>query len=209
MGLFKRLGSGVGRIFGTGSQARTAPKSGSTGGLRDTEQVVASKGVTDEDLRKGLDRLRHAIKQGEQDLRDQVRRAFDSPLQQFLAGGMTDVTSSNVATIQWLREEEMLFVGFRSGAWYGYYDVSEREAIGFYESGSKGRAVWDMLRVRGSRWAHKKRYFYMDGPSSYEPRWHTRPEWREQHGRITAEGQLPPEWQGGKGPYPWAGDGGK
>ena len=44
------------------------------------------------------------------------------------------------------------------GATYAYYDVPARIWERFEKASSKGKAVWDMLRIRGTVWGHKYRY---------------------------------------------------
>jgi hypothetical protein len=70
----------------------------------------------------------------------------------------------------------------------------------------RGRETSRPLFVRGTVFGHKKRYFYMDGPSSHEPKWHAKPEWRAQHGSIPPSGETPEPWKQVGGPYPpWYG----
>lgn len=68
------------------------------------------------------------------------------------------VNSSNVAMFQFFKEERKLVVEFLKGGVYAYGNVSEDEAIQIAQAPSKGAAVWDTLRVRGSKTKHKKPY---------------------------------------------------
>lgn len=68
------------------------------------------------------------------------------------------VHSSNVAAAQYFITDQKLMVEFRSGAAYLYSNVTEQEAVQFATALSKGGFCWDVLRVRGSKTAHKKPY---------------------------------------------------
>lgn len=75
----------------------------------------------------------------------------------FLSGGnMIFVNSSNVAGVQYFPEVEKMMVEFIGGGAYLYSNISLAEARSFLQAQSKGGWVWDYLRVRGSRTAHKK-----------------------------------------------------
>ena len=67
------------------------------------------------------------------------------------------VASSNVAWIQYDRARNVLFVGYKNASSYAYGDVSEQEAAAFLFASSKGKWVWDNLRVRGKGNARKTR----------------------------------------------------
>lgn len=68
------------------------------------------------------------------------------------------VHSSNVATAQYLIDQQKLILSFHNGGVYEYGNVTEQEAINFAQALSKGKWNWDNIRVRGSRTAHKKPY---------------------------------------------------
>lgn len=68
------------------------------------------------------------------------------------------VHSTNVAMFQYHREAHKLMVEFHNGSAYLYSDISDDDAFYFAQTFSKGGAIWDLLRVRGSRTAHKKPY---------------------------------------------------
>lgn len=68
------------------------------------------------------------------------------------------VNSSNVAALQYFPEDQKMMVEFLNGSAYLYSGVTPTEAQGFVQAQSKGKNVWDVLRVRGSKTAHKKRY---------------------------------------------------
>ena len=118
-------------------------------------------------------------------------------------------TSSNVTDASYDPENNFLKVGFggkgksKYGR-YGYHDVSPAEARSFYGAGSKGKWVWDHLRVRGTVFGFQKPYVYLGAESSgYSPKYinkHHR-EWKVQHQRIGPEGALPEHWKKGHGPY--------
>ena len=68
------------------------------------------------------------------------------------------VHSTNVVAAQYFHETQQMMVEFKGHKSYLYSDVSIPEAISFTMAGSKGGWVWDHLRVRGSKWKHKKPY---------------------------------------------------
>jgi len=74
------------------------------------------------------------------------------------------VHSSNVGALQYYPETQQLMVEYlgkkgKAPRSYLYDNVTQAEAIQFATVTSKGGAgVWDILRVRGSRTAHKKPY---------------------------------------------------
>ncbi len=92
-----------------------------------------------------------------------VRRPPPAPprdlLENFLfQGALLPVSSSNVAVFQYDAQAEELTVGFKNGSVYRYAGVTLSEARQFYDASSKGGAVWDLLRVRGSAEGHKKSF---------------------------------------------------
>lgn len=66
------------------------------------------------------------------------------------------VHSSNVSTLQYFRKTSQLQVEYRDNALYEYDSVNVNEAMSMANAQSKGRAGWEILRVLGSRTAHKK-----------------------------------------------------
>ena len=66
------------------------------------------------------------------------------------------VNSSNVASAQYDRSRQELTLEYENGSAYVYREVSEAEAQSFLTAPSKGEWVWDNLRVRGSKTAHRK-----------------------------------------------------
>lgn len=68
------------------------------------------------------------------------------------------VHSTNVNMLQFFIDAGKLVVEYKDGSRYTYDNVTEDEAIQFAKAPSKGGAVWDLLRVRGSKTAHKKNY---------------------------------------------------
>lgn len=68
-------------------------------------------------------------------------------------------SSSNVSWMQYDREGRELTVKFHTTPIpYVYDNVNPTEALYFVRAVSKGSAVWDILRVRGSKTAHRKNY---------------------------------------------------
>lgn len=95
-----------------------------------------------------------------------------SPEERFLAGKLrltygTDFHSTNpskpaVSALWYEPKAQELYVTFfdagKTGPTYKYFGVSESEARDMYRAQSKGEAVWDILRTRGTRRGHKKSY---------------------------------------------------
>lgn len=80
-----------------------------------------------------------------------------------LNGKPFPVHSSNVAGFKYDLKRQVLTVSFlakrgRPGGVYEYYDVTPQEAIHMAKALSKGSAVWDTLRIRGTRTGHRKKY---------------------------------------------------
>lgn len=71
---------------------------------------------------------------------------------------MGPIVSSNVAGMTYSVDKQELVVEYDSGAVWQYGNISEQEALWFYDAGSKGTMVWDIIRVRGkgNRHKHKK-----------------------------------------------------
>lgn len=68
------------------------------------------------------------------------------------------VHSTNVVMAQYFIQTKQMMVEYKDSRAYLYDNVSEDEAINFAKAESKGVWVWDNLRVRGSKTAHKKSY---------------------------------------------------
>jgi len=66
------------------------------------------------------------------------------------------VNSTNVSNVTYFPKEGKLLVQFLNGGKYLYSQISEAEALSFVQAQSKGIWVWNNLRVRGSRTAHRK-----------------------------------------------------
>lgn len=99
-----------------------------------------------------------------------------SPEERFLAGAwrliyQRDFQSTNPAkpavySVWYVPKEEAIYVQFHDnssgapapGQIYKYWTFKPIEARQMYRASSKGIAVWDQMRVRGSRTAHKKNY---------------------------------------------------
>lgn len=71
-------------------------------------------------------------------------------------GEILFVHSSNVAALQYHKDESKLMVEFLDGSAYLYWPISESKAIQFVKEMSKGSAVWNHLRVRGHQGKAKK-----------------------------------------------------
>lgn len=75
-------------------------------------------------------------------------------------GLILHVHSSNVVAAQYDLNRQKLHMWFkgRGNPGYEYSNVSRTEALKFATELSKGKFVWDVLRVRGSKTAHQKPY---------------------------------------------------
>jgi hypothetical protein len=130
----------------------------------------------------------------------------DDPI---ITGEMIPVKSSNVHSIGFIWNDERpaegtLKVRFldssggkktgKGGATYHYYDVHPRVFIEFQKASSKGKFVWDKLRVRGTVSGHQYRYGLARlSKSEYVPRQATRigdREWYLQREVQTADGRT-------------------
>lgn len=80
----------------------------------------------------------------------------------FLAGKMIVMAdSSNVAWFGYAPRTEELTVGYKAKRGrperaYVYSNVSRVEAAAMFAASSKGTYVWDVLRIRGTVYGHKK-----------------------------------------------------
>lgn len=129
----------------------------------------------------------------------------DDPI---ITGEMIPVKSSNVHSIGFIWNDDKpaegtLKVRFldssggkktgKGGATYHYYDVHPRVFIEFQKASSKGKFVWDKLRVRGTVSGHQYRYGLARLSSSgYVPRQATRigdEEWYMQRSVQAADGR--------------------
>lgn len=131
-----------------------------------------------------------------------------SPVMAFLYGDITPVTSSNVELIQFDRERQLLYIQYKNGAWYCYYDVDAHEAESFFNAPSKGGWVWDHLRVRKTAWGRKKDYAFLEyNLGGYTPRYMSDEGYQKEHAAIPPTGEPPASWKvANSGPYsdlPW------
>ncbi|MDE2098100.1 MAG: KTSC domain-containing protein [Patescibacteria group bacterium] len=73
------------------------------------------------------------------------------------------VHSTNVSLLQYFPEDQKLMVEFLNGGAYLYSNVTETEAYELAKAESKGGFLWDRIRVRGSKTAHKKPFVKLRG----------------------------------------------
>lgn len=130
-----------------------------------------------------------------------ISNETETILASFLNGQPVTVVSSNVSIISYDNENNILYIQFKNGNTYAYYDINTEEAKEFYLAPSKGTQVWDTLRVRGTIFGYKKEYALVDGISSKPPVYRERQSWSEEHGQIPPSGEIPQSWLEGKGPY--------
>ena len=132
---------------------------------------------------------------------------FDTPKSQspstdFLAGETYSAfSSSNVQSATYNARENSMDIGFRNGGVYRYQDITPPEAKSFYSAGSKGKWVWDHLRVRGTVFGYQKPYTYIGGQSQgYIPKYAMSERHKAEHRTISPEGMTPLKWREGHGP---------
>lgn len=68
------------------------------------------------------------------------------------------VHSSNVKLFQYDRNKNALYIEFLNNAGYVYDEISPMEAYHIISQWSKGTSVWDNLRIRGTKYGHRKPY---------------------------------------------------
>ena len=121
----------------------------------------------------------------------------------FLHGGeYSTFSSSNVRGASYDPENNFLEIGYKNGGRYGYHDVNRGEAKSFYDAASKGKWVWDHLRLRGTVFGYQKAYTYLGGKSQgYTPKYAMSSRHKELHRGIGPEGRTPLEWREGASPY--------
>lgn len=73
--------------------------------------------------------------------------------------------SSNVASFRYVIDEQSLEVEFLDGSMYRYAHVPAWKAKSFFAAPSKGGAVWDYLRIRGTKLGHQHDYVMILGPT--------------------------------------------
>ena len=79
-------------------------------------------------------------------------------------GRVLPVSSSNWEACQYIAEEKLLIVKYKdSPDQFGYEGVTEQEALSLANASSMGAWGWSVLRVRGSKTAHKKSFRKMAG----------------------------------------------
>jgi hypothetical protein len=121
-----------------------------------------------------------------------VGRRYRFPVSDpIITGEMIDVQSSNVHSIGYLWNSEaptkgtlrVRYLGGRGGKGrrngpgplYDYFGVHPEVFMAFQQAASKGKFVWDRLRIRGTVSGHRFQYELEDtGQSSYIPRKATR-----------------------------------
>ena len=72
-------------------------------------------------------------------------------------------SSSNWLAYQYLIEKKELIVQYKGDGHYAYEGVTEGEALSLANAPSKGEWGWTVLRVRGSKTAHRKAFRLVGG----------------------------------------------
>lgn len=94
-------------------------------------------------------------------------------------GKLILVNSSNVHSIGYLPEERLMMVRFLGnvngrragpGPLYHYFNVPPKIWQRLRDSASKGGAVWDLLRIRGTAYGHQFDYALVGVVGGYVPR---------------------------------------
>ena len=88
----------------------------------------------------------------------QWRTFGENEARNFMEGVPIHVHSSNVAVAQYFPDANKLLLEFKNGASYMYDDIDENMAWDFLHAVSKGSWTWDKLRIRGTKYGHKKPY---------------------------------------------------
>lgn len=114
-------------------------------------KVEGHRGIAAEDLQNpNLTAYQERLAKGKEKIPSDEVEAFLQGVEPLF------VLSSNVGMVQYHPEDQKLMVEFLSGGAYLYSNVSLNEARSFATAQSKGGWVWDHLRVRGSKTAHRK-----------------------------------------------------
>lgn len=142
------------------------------------EKIAAGKA----DMLAGIE------KRGREDLeRDRVardaadqRRRMNEAWYNFIDLGVPLVRgvhfqSSNVEWVQYDKQYSSLYICYRTGhqtdgRTYRYWTVNEALARSAFESASKGRFVWDNLRIRGTLLGHRLNYALVNAGNAL-PKW--------------------------------------
>jgi DNA topoisomerase IB len=143
-----------------GAAAGVAPSSGlppTPGEKGDEELEKVLEGTSPEDLE--TEATAEPGMSGFAERFQSFRESLGS-LGEFLDGYVTvrGFPSSNVSAFRYQRGENQLYVRYKNGQWYEYDRVSPAEAAGLYNANSKGKWVWDRLRIRGTVFGFKKPY---------------------------------------------------
>ena len=179
MGILQKIGRGVGGFLRRylGSPRPSAPKVKPSVGRGHRGIRAESLKMRDRRAEEFAQALENAGRTGQRIPADVLPRFTEEEIAQWKPIESDEATafvydnelifvhSSNVATLQYFLEDKKLIVGYLNGSSYVYSGVTEEEAIRFVKAFSKGAEVWDTLRVRGSRTAHKKPYMKLRGPS--------------------------------------------
>jgi hypothetical protein len=127
---------------------------------------------------------------GEQEAAN-LLRGLDREEARLLGGERIDVESSNVGWFQYFQKDEELHVGFLDGSVYAYYRVPLDTVFQIWRAGSKGGAIWDLLRVRGTVFGYKFEYAFLDGASTSTRKWHEGvPGQRNKKGQFLSKSQA-------------------
>ena len=125
-------------------------------------------------VNKRLDRIkqeRERLDQRRQDEIDRQQRERDrqqnDPEWRFLneQEEISTPASSNVTSFWYDGRDYEFFVRFTDGSIYKYVGVPPDVAIKFYQANSKGGAVWDYFRIRGTSLGHQYSYYMVMSPT--------------------------------------------
>ena len=132
---------------------------------RFTKPPIRDTGRPTSKLKDRLDRIKDEREANDAE-RDERRREND-PEEQYLNGEqwVQVVGSSNVAAFRYLGKDMVLEVQFLDGSMYDYTGVPEWKALEFFHAGGRGTAVWDYLRIRGTKLGHQHPHYLVIGPS--------------------------------------------
>lgn len=85
------------------------------------------------------------------------QKIYSQEIEEFVyEGRILFVHSSNVASAQYFPEDEKLQIEYLSGGVWLYGQVTISEAVHFAQAPSKGKWLWQHVRIQGTKTGHKK-----------------------------------------------------
>lgn len=187
---FLGFGGGEGKPERPGNSSRLSKLAKAARDAKPTERP-AGPTATETRLSRLSDSARSARRA--QTLEDEAAEILDErptdPVELFLHyGEWLPVTSSNVAAASYDAQGEQLTIEYKDGSFYQYHPVALATAKAFTAATSKGKWVWDNLRVRGTVYGYQVPYTFLSGPSKAQRKWMRSRASRRLHGMIGPKG---------------------